>query len=485
MTELRETVTQLSQSGDGTAVRSLLEAAMVDASLQAHRGECLSLLIDSLLGDDLAAEAEATYLAAVADPVVARGAYGRVGGYYYRVEALPELAAWLTTLLDAPTLSTELKVESWRRYTSVCQQTELLPSIIDRVPYLVAFDVGRRPSLMGAGARALLRSGDAALLAQYLDAVMAGADDDRAVVVVVETARLDGMLKQAQLDEAVAFIGRTECALPDRDLASRAKRLTIAMLAANRAVEAEALLVRLIEAAPTAPVSGRMAAGQWLELARNAGKPDLVLERLGSLLDQALPLPLVFREFRTDFYGIMDGPDKAQREAGQALLRRITMHADVAQLDPTTLAMMSLDAAFYRNEFAAALVLLKVGVPDQTEEWQAQLINKVAGHLALSEGRTDDAIACFREHMAVVAQWEGPVRNSAENLDMHKEVVLGFNEKRIGDILKAAGGRETEATAAYAKAREYYLAGLALLEEDSAEYKSAQAELALVPNPQG
>jgi len=151
MTELRETVTQLSQSGDGTAVRSLLEAAMVDASLQAHRGECLSLLIDSLLGDDLAAEAEATYLAAVADPVVARGAYGRVGGYYYRVEALPELAAWLTTLLDAPTLSTELKVESWRRYTSVCQQTELLPSIIDRVPYLVAFDVGRRPSLVGAG----------------------------------------------------------------------------------------------------------------------------------------------------------------------------------------------------------------------------------------------------------------------------------------------------------------------------------------------
>ncbi len=485
MTALRETVVALHEEGDGASGRELLKAAMVDPALLEYRGECLAQLLLSLLDDEMAAEAETAFLAAVSDPMVAQSAYGRIGAHYYNSGALPELAAWLTTLLDTPDLAGRIKQDCWRRYAAICDSAELLPSLIDRVPYLVASDVSARPAMVGAGARALLAADEPELLQAYLEAVMAGAGDDRSVVAVVQMTRLDDMLGREQLDEALALMAREDFAIADRSMVARAKRLTLGLVKATRQGDAEALLEQLIDAADEAPWTGRMAVAQWLTMARDTGDAELVLTRLGSLLERGQPLPLVFREFRETFYTVMQTADAPLREQVTAVLGRVIAHADVEQLDAVDLVMLRLDDAFYRKDFAAALALLQAGVPDKDEVWHNELINKVSAHLALSEGRTDDAIASFRQHMAVVEQWEKSRLNPADQLNMCKEVVLGFNEKRIGDILTAAGGRGAEAAAAYAKARAYYQAGLAVLAADSPEYEAAQAEMALVPVPQG
>ncbi len=481
MAQLQEQVESLNVAGNAAGSRALLEEAMDDAELIAYRGQCLAMLLVSYLQEGAPAEAEALYLHHLADESLARPAYGQIGKYYYQLEEFEPLTAWLVKLMDSPTLANELKHESWRRYVSVCPQAEMLPSLVERVPYVLAFDASSRPQLVAVAARALLRAGELELLDQFLNRIVVEAGEDAVLIAVVETARLDALISDGKLAAAIVFVGRKDSALPDVALSKRVGKLTAALLAADKRADAEAFLVTLLDSVEAMPATARVASGQWVGLARADGDLELVLERIGVMVDRALPLPLVYMEFSKDFYGIMQQPDVAKRALGRAMLERLASHADADKLDAERVGMMQLDCAFLHSDFNGARDLLKAGIAGQTEEWHTQLLNKVEAHLAMQEGRTDDAIASFREHMAIVAQWEQPIRDPSQDLEMYKEAVLGFNEKRIGDILTKAGGREAEAAAAYAQARDYYAQALELLEPDSREYEAAQAEMALVP----
>jgi tetratricopeptide (TPR) repeat protein len=481
MAQLQEQVESLNVAGNVAGSRALLAEAMDDAELIAYRGQCLAVLLGSYLQEGATDEAEALYLKHLADESLARPAYGQIGGYYYQQGEFDLLTAWLIKLMDSPVLLPELKQVSWRRYVSVCPQAEMLPSLVERVPYVLAFDASSRPQLIAVAAKGLLQAGELELLAQFLDKIVAAAGEDAALIAVVETARLDALIIDEQLDEAIVFVGRKDSALPDVALSQRVGKVTAALLAAERKADAEAFLVTLLDSAEAMPATARVASRQWVGLARADGDLELVLERIGVMVDRALPLPLVFMEFNKDFYGVMQQPDVATRALGTAMLERLASHADADKLDAARVEMMQLDCAFFHNDFNSASNLLKAGIAGQSEEWHAQLLNKVEAHLAMQEGRIDDAIACFRRHMAIVAQWEHPVRDPSQDLDMYKEAVLGFNEKRIGDILTKAGGREAEAAAVYQKARDYYAQALALLDPDSREYEAAKAEMALVP----
>ncbi|MBT3192802.1 MAG: hypothetical protein HN341_09635 [Verrucomicrobia bacterium] len=107
--------------------------------------------------------------------------------------------------------------------------------------------------------------------------------------------------------------------------------------------------------------------------------------------------------------------------------------------------------------------------------------DKVGAHLALQEGRPSDAIELFRKHMVRVAAWEAPVVNPENGAKMTREAVLGFNEKRLGDIYIGMDGHAADAGAAYARARDWYQKALADLEPGTIEFKSATDELSRVP----
>jgi len=109
------------------------------------------------------------------------------------------------------------------------------------------------------------------------------------------------------------------------------------------------------------------------------------------------------------------------------------------------------------------------------------MTDKVGAHLALQENRPEDAVALFRKHMERVLAWTAPVMNPENGAKMIKEAVMGFNEKRIGDIYAGMEGRGEDAQAAYGRARNWYQKALELLEPDSLEHKQATAELAAVP----
>jgi hypothetical protein len=84
------------------------------------------------------------------------------------------------------------------------------------------------------------------------------------------------------------------------------------------------------------------------------------------------------------------------------------------------------------------------------------MINKVKAHLDLKEGRIDDAVAKFRLFMAAIAaQADQGHRDPITDERVTKDMILGYNASRIGDIYDKAG-RAEDAAKAYAEAKADY-----------------------------
>ena len=112
--------------------------------------------------------------------------------------------------------------------------------------------------------------------------------------------------------------------------------------------------------------------------------------------------------------------------------------------------------------------------------WHATAIIKVKAHRAMLRNEPREAVTYFREFMKRISEAKNPdVPDPVSGLFFPKEMVLGRNAKRIGDIL-AGIPDAAEAAKAYAEART--LLAQALQNSKDAEASTAiEAELAQVP----
>jgi len=85
----------------------------------------------------------------------------------------------------------------------------------------------------------------------------------------------------------------------------------------------------------------------------------------------------------------------------------------------------------------------------------ANAINKIKAHLALQKGNKPEAIERFRAFMETVKTWPEPEMDPLSSLVNTKEMCLGLNAKRIGDILSSMNDAQG-AQAAYQEADGYY-----------------------------
>jgi tetratricopeptide (TPR) repeat protein len=146
----------------------------------------------------------------------------------------------------------------------------------------------------------------------------------------------------------------------------------------------------------------------------------------------------------------------------------------------SSLAGMVLDAGFRAEMFREALQVLEAKIPGQTEAWHASMINKVKAHIALKEGRKEEAVQRFKQFMEEsVAKMEDTV-DPISGDRITREMVLALNAKRIGGIL-ASLGQQTEADEFFAQARTHYAAALKTVEAESGQYQRLKAEMDALP----
>jgi hypothetical protein len=115
-----------------------------------------------------------------------------------------------------------------------------------------------------------------------------------------------------------------------------------------------------------------------------------------------------------------------------------------------------------------------------SEGQRGTLTAKINAHLALSEGRKEEAIAQFREFMRLIEGGEQNMEDPLSNATVSKEFVLGLNAVRIADLWTSLG-KEQEAAAARAEAKGWYQKALEKTKEGAELRKAVEKEMKKLP----
>ncbi len=460
-----------------------LKDALADDDLAAFRRDVFTILVGEQLAAGDVAGAQGTYVTFVAENDDCAGlGIDSIAGHLEETEPGSSVA-WCDTVLKT-TESENVKMQAMRRLVMAHVAADTLSEMLPRLTEVFSLSDARAVStamrwIVGAA----IQARDFELLNSLLAASRDQAQENPDLNAVLIMAEADSLLIREELQKAETFLFANAQSIDDGSLSSRLLWI-MDRLEEREPKSSDRLAYRVIQTLADCPRARGDAAGRWLKRAATEASTDLFVQRSNELLDKNIEVGRVGAEYQKHFYkGIRQGSD-AQKAAYLAVGERLATNAALPESRRASLQLLRLDGAFYRKDFAAALAIIDAGIASHDDAWHAEMKNKVSAHLALAEGRPEEAIAMFRKHMAIVEAWEAPVINPENGMSMSKEVVLGFNEKRIGDIYAGIPGKESEAAAAYARARVCYKEALALLEPDSAEHKAAAEELAAVPAAQ-
>ena len=174
--------------------------------------------------------------------------------------------------------------------------------------------------------------------------------------------------------------------------------------------------------------------------------------RITKLLEVGAPPSMIRESFVRDFPAVTQaaGGDVVQAMIGAA--ERLAALEDNVEAKDQYMGL-ALDGYVTLDDYRKAVAMVDAGFREDNQQWQTVMVPKLRAHLAMEEGRTEEAIQYFREFMRVAATWETTPRNST------LQKTLGMNAARIGDLwLKI--GETGKAKEAYIEARTYYTESL-------------------------
>ncbi len=296
---------------------------------------------------------------------------------------------------------------------------------------------------------------------------------------MLDVRRIELLALRKEWDPAVAYLLDRLTDLPDA-LARDAFDILAAHLAAADTRRLDGLCATVLEQGRGKELLRRNAAYRWLKNAAEARAPADIASRLETCLNVSLPVNLVRALYQRYFYSVVGGPDPDATRAimtfGRTLRNRVE-DADAQAGITTTL----LDAAFVLNDFDAALGMIEGGIPNRSETWHKMAASKLRAHAALQNGDTRAAIQHFRDFMAVIAEsYEEPEVDPTTGLAHTRNMLLGRNAKRIGDLLAKEDTVASED--AYREARGYYEQALDEVKPGSEEMKLIRSEMAAIPD---
>ena len=470
------------KSGDGhDAVIVRLKEMVSSDEYAPFKMNIARMLIDEYLAEEEISFVQNAFLKLAAeDEDIARAGYGKVMQASTTTNSA-DVAAWYEKILVSP-VSDSMKGYTWQLLVQSYSDAESIQPLVERLDEILSLsEPGASFGVIRVIISVGLKTGDYEGLANLIAAVRERAADKTELVHLMLQAEADVLLQQGQLEKTAEFLSLNAEALGDSAL----HRLTVKALHRCAADKNDALAAKLVEnayAGGNKYPSTRNAVA--LILVRNAGKskkPELFLSQIKRAIDAGVSVPQLIAVLRDGFYMVMTAGNAEYQKSCMELVAKLNGEDGLSESTHQSLALLLLDGAFYQNDFRAAYKVIKDGVPGYDEKWHEEMADKVGAHLALQEGRSEDAIALFRKHMARVEAWTEPVINPTNGARMTREAVMGFNEKRIGDIYSKMDGHAEDAKASYLKSREWYNKAIAAAKPGSIERKIAEEELAQIP----
>ncbi len=224
-------------------------------------------------------------------------------------------------------------------------------------------------------------------------------------------------------------------------------------------------------------MSYEYAARQWLDSAQ-ATDCALVPERIDFLFNSGKQIDEVASLFIYHGYDMIDDVEFVadMKTIGERLVSAVP-NVDLRGSVKTIV----LDYSFVSKDYDTALKMLESGIGDNDKLWHDMSIAKVKGHKALAEGKALDAVKNFRLFMSLLQSSEDSEaeEDPATGVIHTREMILGRNAKRIGDIY-ASINDAAMAASAYNEARDYYKKTLAT-ETDPDTLAIAKREYDAIP----
>lgn len=470
------------ESGDVNAALAILEKGLVELADPSDKGQVFSFELTMLLNQGRVEDAQARYLKALATETesgLARHAMGVVENYWVQQPGgQSNVLAWCDRL-EQVAMSEDMK-------TVVLQNRLTAQLALGRYDdALVLIETRAWPladELVGA------------MCGRYIQSALSAgrADDALAVIGLLEVkgaarpglvalaagSRIDLALAQGRFVAAGELLFEKAVVFDDGASAGILDKIARVALGTGKSEEADQVVGKALSALADRPGTRSSAARWWLMRARDLGNLDLAVDRLVKLDGMGLPTSVLAAGVNT-VCSLVLAPETplpaVTRMMGfvGGLKARVTEEMDVALL-----AGVQLDGGFRTEDYAGLVTVLEGGVPGHDSAWHDTMINKVKAHLALKEGRIDEAVKRFRDFMAsIAAQPDQGHRDPVTEERVSKPMILGYNARRIGDIL-AAAKRMDDAAKAYAEAKAYYQDSLKGFVENDPETKTVKTILA-------
>ena len=425
-------------------------------------------------------EAAQTYLGRLADADLARSGYDLLLGYRGQSGPTNAVENWTRQLLEKP-LPTDVQGQN----IALLADALLVKAPFERVLELVPVCLRRLDPPMARRVLehifgAVLGAGRYAEAQRLIDAIAAQGGGRTEVEAMVTVAGINLLVRQGQWSEAEAKFKASADKLPEADL-----QRVVSLIGAEGQLKQQWDLVdrvcRLVlDKKGVSPAPLREAASQWVAAGQQRAGSAEALTRLSALLDAAVDSSLVATLYSRHFYAALDANNKDLPQRLTALAERLMAEVK-GEAEKGALQSMLFDASFMAADYQRALSILQSGALGRDADWQKMAENKLLAHIALKEGRTDEAVQRFRQFMDyVAATWKEPERDPMTRIQYTKEMTLGLNARRIGDILKEAG-KGAEADKAYEEARGDFEKARGTAEADSPEAGWIKQQLAALP----
>jgi tetratricopeptide (TPR) repeat protein len=468
----------LTQSNDVAGAIQVLDGALADKSYREHRPRLFQGLLNAMLAASRFEEARQRYLAVAGkDADLERAGFGVITEHFRGSGETTALVEWTAKLMDAP-LAADLKQQAFGAHIDALQRQGKL----DRIAALAPESIDRFGPAVG---RTILEGAESALLAgkQFaqagglLDGVARRAEGDAGLSSMVARGKAMHLFLQERWNDAEVQFASGCAAMDDGDL--RKCLATATGGAKNQWEMVERLCAAVLGQPAEKKLSRQDAAQWWVKAARERKDYKAVVERMQSLPERGIANSFVAGLCRDNFYAVLDANDTNTLKTLTALGERLAASLDADE--QSQFRTMSFDAYFVTGDYTQALRLLDKGLPGRDEKWVAMSANKLRAHMALKEGRNEEAVKLFRAFMDdVKVLWPEVEQDPSTGILYTKEMALGLNAKRIGDIMAKAGD-QARAQAAYKEAHDYYTNALATARADSKEQALIKSRLAEIP----
>ncbi len=383
-------------------------------------------------------------------------------------------------LLDAPLPAPQASMAYGWHLTACLEQgdlarvEELLPAGLDRFG-----DAACAGFVREVGGRLLTgqRYGDLDRLLQRLEVKAAATGE---VVRAATDLRYDGLLARKDWDGAQAMFERLAGTVNEQVASRLLARTAAAGFREGEYAMPDMLCLHVLTQCTNRTVLVQEAARQWMRLLVETKQYAEVPARLTILRDRVkLPLANLTSLCNAHFYDVMQTNNTAALrqmvDLGVSLLNVATDKSEVEQLK-----VRVVDGCFVLEDYATGLKYVEAKIEGRTDEWHRMASAKMKAHMALQAGDTDAAVAHFRTFMAEIAKEQNLGEDPTTGIRYTREMCLGLNARRIGDILVKAG-KAVPSAAAYEEAIGFYLVAATNTVESSREYRFVTNQLAAIP----